>query len=92
MTAEASTGRTRVLVLSTLAFTLLFAVWLMFGILGKPIREEFGLSEIQLSWIIAAARPSLRAVSRWPGAIPCCPRCAHHANSDSPTSRTPAFA
>ncbi len=55
MTAEAPVGRTRVLVLSTLAFTLLFAVWLMFGILGKPIREEFGLSEIQLSWIIAAA-------------------------------------
>lgn len=46
---------TRVLVLSTIAFTLMFAVWLMFGILGKPISEEFGLSEVQLSWIIAAA-------------------------------------
>jgi MFS transporter, NNP family, nitrate/nitrite transporter len=48
-------GRTRVLVLSSTAFTVMFAVWLMFGILGKPISEEFGLSEVQLSWIIAVA-------------------------------------
>ncbi len=48
-------GRTRVLVLSTTGFTLMFAVWLMFGILGKPISEEFGLSEVQLSWLIAVA-------------------------------------
>ncbi|WP_018254767.1 MFS transporter [Salinispora mooreana] len=48
-------GRTRVLTLSTIGFTVMFAVWLMFGILGKPISEEFGLSEVQLSWIIAAA-------------------------------------
>ncbi|MEO5652056.1 MAG: MFS transporter [Marmoricola sp.] len=41
--------------LSTIAFTLMFAVWLMFGILGKPISKEFGLSEVQLSWIIAVA-------------------------------------
>jgi NNP family nitrate/nitrite transporter-like MFS transporter len=48
-------GRTRVLTLSTVAFTLMFAVWLMFGILGKPISEEFDLSEVELSWIIAVA-------------------------------------
>ncbi|WP_018217956.1 MFS transporter [Salinispora vitiensis] len=48
-------GRNRVLTLSTIGFTVMFAVWLMFGILGKPISEEFGLSEVQLSWIIAAA-------------------------------------
>jgi MFS transporter, NNP family, nitrate/nitrite transporter len=48
-------GRNRVLVLSTTSFTVMFAVWLMFGILGKPISEEFGLSEVQLSWIIAVA-------------------------------------
>lgn len=48
-------GATRVLALSTIAFTLMFAAWLMFGILGKPITEEFGLSEVQLSWIIAVA-------------------------------------
>jgi NNP family nitrate/nitrite transporter-like MFS transporter len=49
------TGRTRVLAVSTIDFTVMFAVWLMFGILGKPITEEFGLSEVQLSWIIAVA-------------------------------------
>ncbi|MFN8193223.1 MAG: nitrate/nitrite transporter [Nocardioidaceae bacterium] len=49
------TGATRVLWLSTVGFTLMFAAWLMFGILGKPISTEFGLSEVQLSWIIAAA-------------------------------------
>ncbi len=51
----AARGASRVLALSTTGFTLMFAVWLMFGILGKPISTEFGLSEIQLSWIIAAA-------------------------------------
>ena len=53
--SEPQPGRNRVLWLSTVAFTLMFAVWLMFGILGKPIQEEFGLSEVQLSWIVAAA-------------------------------------
>ncbi|MFN8081193.1 MAG: nitrate/nitrite transporter [Kineosporiaceae bacterium] len=48
-------GSRRVLGLSTAGFTLMFAVWLMFGILGKPISKEFGLSEVQLSWIIAVA-------------------------------------
>ena len=53
--AEAHPGRSRVLTLSTISFTVMFAVWLMFGILGKPISEEFGLSEVQLSWVIAMA-------------------------------------
>jgi NNP family nitrate/nitrite transporter-like MFS transporter len=48
-------GSTRVLVISTVAFTLMFAVWLMFGVLGVPIREEFGLTDQQLAWIISAA-------------------------------------
>jgi MFS transporter, NNP family, nitrate/nitrite transporter len=48
-------GRVRVLVWSTLGFTLMFAVWLMFGVLGIPIRTEFGLSDVQLSWITAVA-------------------------------------
>jgi NNP family nitrate/nitrite transporter-like MFS transporter len=53
--SETTTGPNRVLWLSTVGFTLMFAVWLMFGILGKPIQQEFGLSEVQLSWIVAAA-------------------------------------
>lgn len=48
-------GATRVMWTSTAAFTLMFAVWLMFGILGKPIREEFGLTDTQISWISAVA-------------------------------------
>jgi MFS transporter, NNP family, nitrate/nitrite transporter len=48
-------GRVSVLVVSTLAFTLMFAVWLMFGVLGVPIRDEFGLTDVQLAWITAVA-------------------------------------
>lgn len=48
-------GSTAVLTLSTIAFTVMFAVWLMFGILGKPIQKEFGLTDVQLSWISAVA-------------------------------------
>lgn len=48
-------GRVSVLVTSSVGFTLMFAVWLMFGVLGIPIREEFGLSDVQLSWIVALA-------------------------------------
>lgn len=47
--------RLTVLSLSTLGFTLMFAVWLMFGVLGIPIRQELGLSDIQLSWLTAVA-------------------------------------
>jgi len=48
-------GRGRVLSVSTIGFTLMFAVWLMFGVLGIKIRDEFGLSDVQLSWITAVA-------------------------------------
>ncbi|MDO4258225.1 MAG: MFS transporter [Actinomycetaceae bacterium] len=41
--------------MSSISFTLMFAVWLMFGILGKPIQQEFGLDAVQLSWISAVA-------------------------------------
>jgi NNP family nitrate/nitrite transporter-like MFS transporter len=44
-----------VLTLSTIAFTLMFAVWLMFGVLGVKIREEFKLDEIQFGWLTAIA-------------------------------------
>src|SRR6187551_1264847 len=49
------TPPTRVLALSTTAFTLLFAVWLMFGVLGVPIRTELKLSMVQFSWLAAIA-------------------------------------
>ncbi len=45
----------RVLWLSTASFTLLFAVWLMLGVLGVPIREELGLTPIELTWLTSIA-------------------------------------
>lgn len=53
--SQPKTGKTRVLVMSTIAFTLMFAVWLMFGVLGIPIRDEFGLTDSQLAWIVSVA-------------------------------------
>lgn len=53
--APDGSGATRVLVMSTIAFTLMFAVWLMFGVLGVPIQKELGLSDPQLAWISAVA-------------------------------------
>jgi NNP family nitrate/nitrite transporter-like MFS transporter len=47
--------RLEVLTFSTAGFTLMFAVWLMFGVLGIPIRKEFGLTDVQLSWLSAVA-------------------------------------
>jgi MFS transporter, NNP family, nitrate/nitrite transporter len=53
--ATEARDRRRILVLSTTAFTLMFAVWLMFGVLGIPIRDELGLSDVQLSWLASVA-------------------------------------
>lgn len=48
-------ARRRVLWLSTIAFTVLFNVWLMLGVLGIPIRKELNLGDSQLEWLIAVA-------------------------------------
>jgi MFS transporter, NNP family, nitrate/nitrite transporter len=53
--SQSDKDRTSVLVLSSIGFTLMFAVWLMFGVLGIPIREELGLTDVQLSWLAAVA-------------------------------------
>ncbi|MBB4863261.1 NNP family nitrate/nitrite transporter-like MFS transporter [Pseudomonas nitritireducens] len=45
--------RYRALGLSTLAFTLCFAVWTLFSILGLQIKNEFGLSDTQLGLLMA---------------------------------------
>jgi NNP family nitrate/nitrite transporter-like MFS transporter len=52
---EPSGARARVLWLSTIAFTLLFNVWLMLGVLSIPIKKSLGLSDPQVDWLIAAA-------------------------------------
>ena len=53
--SDTAPGRNRVLGVSTFSFTLLFAVWLMFGVLGIPIQKELGLSDAQLAWVSAVA-------------------------------------
>jgi NNP family nitrate/nitrite transporter-like MFS transporter len=50
---QPAVGRYRVLVTSTISFTLLFAVWMQFGILGVPIQKEFGLSDTAFYWLTA---------------------------------------
>ncbi len=45
----------KVLALSFTAFTIAFAVWMMYGVMGIPIRKELGLSSTQLAWLLAAS-------------------------------------
>ncbi|MEJ7137986.1 MFS transporter [Amphibiibacter pelophylacis] len=46
-----------VLVASTVAFTLCFAVWMMFAVLGIPIKKQLGLNDTQFG--LLAAMPVL---------------------------------
>jgi NNP family nitrate/nitrite transporter-like MFS transporter len=55
MQDQQESGARAVLVLSTVSFTLLFAVWLMFGVLGVPIKKELHLTQVQFSWLAAVA-------------------------------------
>ena len=50
-------GATSVLIASTLAFTVCFAVWMMFAVLGIPLKKQLGLSETQFG--LLAATPVL---------------------------------
>jgi NNP family nitrate/nitrite transporter-like MFS transporter len=45
--------RTRVLWLATGAFTIFFAVWVMFAIVGIPLRDELDLSDQQFALLVA---------------------------------------
>ena len=47
--------RIKVLTLSCVGFTLSFAAWLMFGVLGIPIQQEFQITDVSLSWLVAVA-------------------------------------
>ena len=49
------TNRTKVLWLSFTGFTLSFAAWLMFGVLGIPIQQEFQFNDVSLAWLSAIA-------------------------------------
>jgi len=48
-------ARWMLMTLSTVAFTLLFNVWLMLGVLAPKIKESLGLSAAQVEWLIATA-------------------------------------
>lgn len=54
-TAAERTQRLTVLWLSFTGFTLSFAAWLMFGVLGIPIQQEFQISDVSLAWLAAVA-------------------------------------
>jgi NNP family nitrate/nitrite transporter-like MFS transporter len=71
--------RNRILWLSTLAFTLLFAVWLMFGVLGVKMKADVGLmlgeaavttEPAQMKGAIEARFEWLLAISILAGALP----------------------
>src|SRR5690606_12997922 len=58
MANQSSTGAaTRVLISSTFAFTICFAVWMIFAVLGIPIKTQLGLSETEFG--LLAAMPVL---------------------------------
>ncbi len=42
-----------VLIMSTLAFTVCFAVWMMFAVIGVPIKTQLGLNETEFGILIA---------------------------------------
>lgn len=46
-------GARRVLIVATSLFTLFFAVWVMFAIVGLPMRKEFGLTESEFALLAA---------------------------------------
>jgi NNP family nitrate/nitrite transporter-like MFS transporter len=48
----ANAGSNRALLLSTIAFTICFAVWTIFSIIGLQIRDELGLSETQFGLLV----------------------------------------
>jgi NNP family nitrate/nitrite transporter-like MFS transporter len=78
-TLDDNSARTRILWLSTLAFTLLFAVWLMFGVLGLKVKEDVALmlgesaqamSPVEIKAAIESRFEWLLAVSILAGALP----------------------
>ena len=53
MTTPSSRKALSVLVASTFAFTICFAVWMMFAVLGIPIKTQLGLSETEFGLLVA---------------------------------------
>lgn len=55
--ASHKTKQMSVLIMSTLAFTVCFMVWMMFAVIGIPIKQQLGLNETEFG--ILAATPVL---------------------------------
>ena len=53
MPQPASTTPARALAMSTVAFTVCFAVWTIFSIIGVRIKDDLGLSETQFGLLSA---------------------------------------
>ncbi len=47
------TDQTRALTLSTIAFTVCFAIWTIFSILGIQIKQDLGLNDTQFGLLVA---------------------------------------
>ncbi len=45
-------GQSRALWMSTIAFTVCFAVWTIFAIIGVQIKQELGLNETQFGLLV----------------------------------------
>ncbi len=56
-TVKSNNKAVQVLVSSTFAFTICFAVWMMFAVLGIPIKKQLGLNETEFG--LLAAMPVL---------------------------------
>ena len=65
MPSEHHPGAYRVLLASTFAFMVCFAVWMMFGVIGIPIRQALGLSNTEFG-LLTATPVLLGAVMRLP--------------------------
>lgn len=42
-----------VVIMSTLAFTVCFVIWMMFAVIGIPIKQTLGLNETQFGILVA---------------------------------------
>ncbi|MFZ0106570.1 MAG: MFS transporter, partial [Thiobacillus sp.] len=42
-----------VVIMSTLAFTVCFMIWMMFAVIGVPIKAQLGLNETQFGILVA---------------------------------------
>ena len=50
---SSKTDQTRALTLSTIAFTVCFAIWTIFSILGIQIKQDLGLNNTQFGLLVA---------------------------------------